>query len=761
MIRRADITVLNDGTTPEPNVYITVKDALGAVATIYDDNGNVQANPFQSGLTGAFSYNIPFDAAGIYNEEFRLSLSDTPRKIVGLDLEPDDDALSAYVADEVALAEAAASDAQDALAAMTTALANGGADVSLRSDLALPTGFALIKSKSSLANTFARTAAQSMTLGTITDGVTLADFIDPSYDDELIANAGVPDLATSFTNANSALATIQSTTGRKTKLAIPAFQLPVATQVTFSVPDLVVEGYGATIYSTLDGKTVAFNGDRMAVLGLGFNMAATGADPAPYMEVNGAEVLLNTINVARAAGAHIPMYVRSTASGLNVLNSYFNWYGGINCFDASRLSFLFNKFINPFTANDDAIAIKAMLGEVYSILVAFNYFEKTANMIGIGSEIGNSGANDATFSKGVYGTRLIGNHGRSVGMMLYVKPGGASADYRDGTVGDTTCSGNVLRDPTGLRFQRGIALTPGRGGRVIGVKGEGNIVEARAMGTEAGGHKKLVDYWLANAGNFGSGAALIDDVDVGIELIDPFRGVANGTATPVAYNGLAAGSAAPGYPTINVVNVQNDIPGNGSMSRIVIDRIVANGCNESGAVIGANLDNAVTLGKLNLTNANAGAFAGLAGLYVNSAVAYRGIGDIQITVGGGSTIKTAGSGALNASIGFLTGTGGSIVQATNKSTAVTLNKSCGQITMNNAALAGGALVSFTLNNSQVAADDRLAVWVKSGNASVGSYRVAAEGNSAGTRTVVVENKTGGSLSEALVLGFEITKAVIT
>jgi hypothetical protein len=114
---------------------------------------------------------------------------------------------------------------------------------------------------------------------------------------------------------------------------------------------------------------------------------------------------------------------------------------------------------------------------------------------------------------------------------------------------------------------------------------------------------------------------------------------------------------------------------------------------------------------------------------------------------------------VSGGVGYAAGAGGTVTQATSKSTGVTLNKACGAITMNAAALAANTIVSFTLTNSSIAADDDVRVWVKSGNASVGSYRVATEGNAAGSRTVVVENKTAGSLSEAVVLGFNVIKAV--
>jgi len=112
-------------------------------------------------------------------------------------------------------------------------------------------------------------------------------------------------------------------------------------------------------------------------------------------------------------------------------------------------------------------------------------------------------------------------------------------------------------------------------------------------------------------------------------------------------------------------------------------------------------------------------------------------------------------------IGYANGNGGTVTQATSKSTAVTLNKVCGAIALNNAALAANTVVTFTLNNNTITADDDLHVWVKSGNATAGSYRVAAEGSASGARTIVVENKTAGPLSEAIVLGFSVIKAVVS
>lgn len=111
-------------------------------------------------------------------------------------------------------------------------------------------------------------------------------------------------------------------------------------------------------------------------------------------------------------------------------------------------------------------------------------------------------------------------------------------------------------------------------------------------------------------------------------------------------------------------------------------------------------------------------------------------------------------------IGYGAGAGGAAVQLTNKGTGVINNKVTGQITLVNSALAAGAIVTFTLSNSFITPDSEVRVWVKSGFAAPASYRVSSEGNASGSRTIIVENKTAGSLSEAIVLGFNVVEGQI-
>jgi len=79
--------------------------------------------------------------------------------------------------------------------------------------------------------------------------------------------------------------------------------------------------------------------------------------------------------------------------------------------------------------------------------------------------------------------------------------------------------------------------------------------------------------------------------------------------------------------------------------------------------------------------------------------------------------------------------------------------------MSNASLAAAALVAFVVTNSAVAATDTINLNLASGNAAPGSYRYWVEGIAAGSFKIVVENRSGGALAEALLFNFAVLKAV--
>lgn len=121
-------------------------------------------------------------------------------------------------------------------------------------------------------------------------------------------------------------------------------------------------------------------------------------------------------------------------------------------------------------------------------------------------------------------------------------------------------------------------------------------------------------------------------------------------------------------------------------------------------------------------------------------------------ISGADTLLSSGQ------LGYTAAAQGTVTQATSKSTAVTLNKSAGQITMNNASLGATTNVTFTLNNSYISANDILILNV-SGGATSGAYNCWVSGLGAGTASITVRNITAGALSEAVVVNFALIHCV--
>jgi len=152
--------------------------------------------------------------------------------------------------------------------------------------------------------------------------------------------------------------------------------------------------------------------------------------------------------------------------------------------------------------------------------------------------------------------------------------------------------------------------------------------------------------------------------------------------------------------------------------------------------------------------------------YASNVISFAAAGTYQFafsTVDGGTTITIYDLnrpllGSIESAVGYSTGTGGAVTQITSKATGVTLNKRCGQITMNNASLSANAEVSFTLTNSVIAATDVVMICIGSG-ATAGAYVVQCDAVAAGSCRISIGNMSSGSLSEAIVLNFVVIKAV--
>lgn len=120
-----------------------------------------------------------------------------------------------------------------------------------------------------------------------------------------------------------------------------------------------------------------------------------------------------------------------------------------------------------------------------------------------------------------------------------------------------------------------------------------------------------------------------------------------------------------------------------------------------------------------------------------------------------------------ASVGVLTRkklgyvAGGSVTQATNRTTGVTLSQLSGQITTNNASLAAEAAAEFTVTNTKVEAGDVVNVCIKSGSNGGNTDLVVSAVADGSFNIKVVNNNAAAGTAEtgAIVINFVIIKAV--
>ena len=107
-----------------------------------------------------------------------------------------------------------------------------------------------------------------------------------------------------------------------------------------------------------------------------------------------------------------------------------------------------------------------------------------------------------------------------------------------------------------------------------------------------------------------------------------------------------------------------------------------------------------------------------------------------------------------AGVGYSTGAGGAVTQATSRTTGVTLNKTTGAITLVSAAGSATA-ATFTVTNSTVAATDVIILNQKSGT---DLYDLKVTAVAAGSFNITF-NTTGGTTTEQPVFSFAVIKAV--
>lgn len=218
------------------------------------------------------------------------------------------------------------------------------------------------------------------------------------------------------------------------------------------------------------------------------------------------------------------------------------------------------------------------------------------------------------------------------------------------------------------------------------------------------------------------------------------------------------------YKNLNIYNIdesatQTDFTQGVTKAGLLISTEYADGAFTPG-VFWSTSDNNATKPKAGIYLKETGSGTNM---YFGTSNAYAtGITNNALVIDPSGNLAASGSVTSSGSsgIGYSTGAGGTVTQSTSKSTGVTINKPCGTITMNGAALAADTIATFTVTDSVVAATDVI-VTQHDSVGTIGGYTVTANTSAAGSFKISVRNNTVGSLSEAIVIRFAVIKAVIS
>lgn len=244
-------------------------------------------------------------------------------------------------------------------------------------------------------------------------------------------------------------------------------------------------------------------------------------------------------------------------------------------------------------------------------------------------------------------------------------------------------------------------------------------------------------------------------VQAPIKAVSPFK--FSGTLQTVASDGTNIVLNAP----LKITNVVFN--GSGVLQAAAFPVLTGDVTTAGAALATTIANNAVAYAKfqqvaaVSLVGNATGSLANATGITLAGGLGFSGS---TLTAAGALTpTSVASTGAVTSSsasagIGYATGAGGTITQASSRTTGVTLDKVCGAITLVSAA-GTATWQTFTVTNSTVAATDVIRVSQKSGtdlnmihvtNVAAGSFKISFA-------------TTGGTTTEQPVFNFAVVKAV--
>lgn len=276
--------------------------------------------------------------------------------------------------------------------------------------------------------------------------------------------------------------------------------------------------------------------------------------------------------------------------------------------------------------------------------------------------------------------------------------------------------------------------------------------------TDKNGNKTLAGTLLLSAGSFTSPGLNLGSSNAGIfSISDDFVGVTDGSATQAVFGPYGSSI---GISALNGIGFSTD------PRTVSADLILTR---DGPSILAQRNGTAAQAFRLYNTFTDSSNYERVVLEWISNDLVFgttqAGTGTarkIQFRTGGSARWNMETNGDLvgvtaTGGVGYGTGAGGTVTQATNKSTGVILNTVTGEITMDAAALAANTTVSFMLTNSAIAATDLVLITHDSAG-TAGAYTVTAQG-AAGSANIAVRNVTAGSLSEAIVLKFAVFKAV--
>jgi hypothetical protein len=248
-----------------------------------------------------------------------------------------------------------------------------------------------------------------------------------------------------------------------------------------------------------------------------------------------------------------------------------------------------------------------------------------------------------------------------------------------------------------------VTIATASGNATIGIGGTSNVAVFTTVGANITGNLSVTGNTAANY-FLGNGAALTG--------LNAYGNVfANGTAV-LAGNGSAALTVTPGNNQV--------ITGNNSTKTVTI-------------AVNDNPTFANVSATGNITAVN---FIG----NIISATNISNVGNVFVQG--------------NIQYNLSTGDGGNVTQLTNKATAVTCNGRTGRITTSGAALTGGSVVTFVVNNTYVQQYDLIILNIKD-PVRANTYVAAVAGVGTNNFNIQIQNVDNNSHSDAIVLSFAV------